>query len=72
MNINPPAEATGRKRPLRIRAAMKDSNEPAPAAQPVVTNAAVTNQNGTGARPKYADRVTATTEPTPSMNTLAA
>lgn len=70
--ICPPASATTRKKPWRIRAAMNESKDGALAHQAVVTNPMRRNQKRTGKRPKYDDRVTANSPPIPSIKTLPA
>jgi hypothetical protein len=52
MNISPPPCATVEKKPLRIRAAIKDSKVTAPAHQAAVAKATTRNQVRTGRRPK--------------------
>ena len=72
MNSIAPASAMTEKKPLRIRAAMKDLKEVAPAHQHAVANDIKRNQKSTARRPKYADKVTTNTAPTPSIKTLPA
>lgn len=52
MNIRPPAWVTVEKKPLRIRAAMKESNDVAPAHHAAVAIETRRNQKTTGRRPK--------------------
>jgi hypothetical protein len=52
MNIRPPDWVTVEKKPLRMRAAMKDLNVLAPAHQAAVQVALIMNQKTTGKRPK--------------------
>lgn len=61
---------TVEKNPFKIRAAMKDSKLIAAPHHAAVQIAKVRNQNRTGARPKYAENMTVTMPPAPSMNRL--
>lgn len=53
-NMSPPAWLTVEKKPLRMRAAMKDSKLVAPAHHAAVAVETRRNQNTTGSRPKKA------------------
>ena len=72
MNMRPPPAATTEKKPLRMRAAMKDLKEVAAAHQAAVPKELHWKKRRTGRRPKYADHQTTKRPPTPSMKTLPA
>lgn len=57
-NMSPPAWLTVEKKPLRMRAAMNDSNVVAPAHHAAVAVEARRNQKTTGSRPKNALSIT--------------
>ncbi|KAI4098444.1 MAG: hypothetical protein LQ339_006415 [Xanthoria mediterranea] len=66
MNMSPPYDVE--KKPFKIRAVMNDSKFVAAPHHAAVPTAMVTNQNSTGARPKYDDKMITNMPPAPSMN----